>query len=153
MCYEIVFLLWLFLLLKSNYHYLRKKHSKKIYYSIIYTLLLELIPLGIIYLIVHNLLPGYVMRKNIIAFILLMLIFLATGLGCYLGSLIKRHGAAYQEAHNMNELPSMDKTLYYRVSIFGDEYAWIVCAVFCVISLLSLLWVLFSGNYGEIIEF
>ena len=64
--YEYVFIIWLYVLLDVTYGYKRNKHCKKVFVSFIYILLLELIPLGAIYLIINNVLPDYVMRKNLI---------------------------------------------------------------------------------------
>ena len=90
MHYEYVFIIWLYVLLDVTYGYKRNKHCKKVFVSFIYILLLELIPLGAIYLIINNMLPDYVMRKNLIFFVMLMLVFLALGLDCYEARIIKK---------------------------------------------------------------
>lgn len=153
MRYEYVFVLWFYILITATYNYKKNKHCKKIFVSYIYILILEIIPLFSIYLMINNMLPEYLMRRNISFHIMLILVFLAIGMACYLTRIIKKIGDAYKKKNKMDEMPSMDRKLYYRSKVFGDEYAWIICLVLAVMSLVGLLWVVYTGDYGEKIIF
>lgn len=148
MCYECVFALWFYMLIKTTYNYMKDKHCKKVFVSCIYILLSELIPLLSIYLIINNMLPDYLMKKNIVFFVMFILIFLAIGIGCYLARVIKKIGDEYKKKNKIDEMLSMDRKLYCRSMVFGDEYAWIICLVFGVMSLVGLLWTVYTGDYG-----
>ena len=152
MHYEYVFIIWLYVLLDVTYGYKRNKHCKKVFVSFIYILLLELISLGAIYLIINNVLPDYVMRKNLIFFVMLILVFLALGLGCYEARIIKKIGDEYKIKNKFAEMLPKDRALYHRCIVFSDEYAWVICLVAGVMSFIGLLWTAYTGNFGEIIH-
>lgn len=153
MCYEYVFLIWLYILVQSIYDYARRKYSKFVFQKLIYTLILELLPLLMIYMIINNMLPSFFMRKNIIAFVMIILIMGSIGGGCFFIREVKKRGDILKNINKIDEMPLMERKLYYRSIVFGDEYAWVICVFFCIISFMGLLWAIYTGEYGEIIIF
>ena len=153
MCYEYVFLIWLYILTKSIYDYYRRRYSKNVFHKLIYTLLLELLPLLMIYMIINNKISPLLMRKNIISFVILILIMGAIGLGCFFIREVKKKGDILKNSNQMDEMPLMERKLYYRSFVFGDEYAWVICVISCIFSFIGLLWALYTGEYGEFITF
>ena len=153
MKYEYIFIVWLLLYLKLIIDYRQNKYSDYVYKIMQKVFGLELFFLILIYLMVDNRLPVCFYRENIVFGVLMPLIFLSAGVGCYPMKIIKKVNDDYKNRNAMNEMPSMEKWMHDWCLVTTDEYCWLICILLAILSSLTLIYILLTGDYGEIRKF
>ena len=154
MVYECVVCLWIIVSIKIIVDYRRGGYSDYVYWIFKKIMLIESIILIGLYFVINNMLPILFMKKNIGSFILLFLVWAGGGMECYKIKVIKDVGEKYKKNGNFDDMPSEEKKLYRRVErriIIG--YIWILCVMICLLCLLELGYVFWTGDYGGVMTF